>query len=173
MPWGPVQFVYDLSDTAGEDQQLPTELFNPFYTLGLISPNIWDFTAKACRKDGIQIIQIARPLKEAGQAIRLSLPEPSHLPKLPPMRYRIEVNQELDLATRYTTLIHELGHIYAGHLGAQSGDWWDDRSNLSSDIEEFEAESIALGDHAIDLGLHLFSFPWEFITPPVTMTKTF
>lgn len=142
-PWGPVQFVYDLSDTVGDNQIFPKEILQPFQTLGLVSPDMWHYTIQACRRDGIQVVQLSSSLKEAGRAIRLSSPEASQQSKMPDIQYRVEVNKELDLATRYTTLIHELGHIYAGHLGAQRKNWWSDRSSLPTSIEEFEAESIA------------------------------
>jgi len=142
-PWGPVQFVYDLSDTVGDDAKLPNDLFHPFKSRGLLSSDMYARTVEACRKDRIRVIDISCSLLQAGCARRLEQPEPSQIRNLPPIHYEIEVNTELDLATRYTTLIHEVGHIYAGHLGTSFGSWWKDRSKLDTEVEEFEAESIA------------------------------
>ena len=41
------------------------------------------------------------------------------------------------------TLAHELGHLYAGHIGTPNPNWWSDRRGLDLKVREFEAESIA------------------------------
>jgi hypothetical protein len=56
--------------------------------------------------------------------------------------YRLQLNSIFDQEGKYATLAHELGHLYAGHLGTPNKDWWPDRRNLTSQEEEFEAESI-------------------------------
>jgi len=43
---------------------------------------------------------------------------------------------------RYTTLVHELAHLYCGHLGTRNPKWWPDRRGLSLEAREFEAESV-------------------------------
>ena len=40
-------------------------------------------------------------------------------------------------------MVHELAHLYCGHLGSPNVDWWPDRRGLSDNVEEFEAETIA------------------------------
>lgn len=49
----------------------------------------------------------------------------------------------LSAETRYATLVHELAHLYCGHLGTPNGRWWPDRQNLSDTVCEFEAESVS------------------------------
>jgi len=44
---------------------------------------------------------------------------------------------------RYATLVHELGHLYCGHLGTPNDRWWPNRRGLSLKSREFEAESVA------------------------------
>lgn len=39
--------------------------------------------------------------------------------------------------------MHELAHIFCGHLGINIDSWWEDRSSLSEQIHEIEAESIS------------------------------
>ena len=48
-----------------------------------------------------------------------------------------------DDTSRYATLVHELGHLYCGHLGTPHDRWWPDRRGLTQQVEEFEAESVA------------------------------
>ena len=33
--------------------------------------------------------------------------------------------------SRYATIVHELGHLYCGHLGTPNAKWWPDRLGLS------------------------------------------
>lgn len=56
---------------------------------------------------------------------------------------RVRVNANHDLPTRFATLAHELGHIYCGHLGGELKGRWPDRSALSYEIRELEAEAVA------------------------------
>ena len=49
----------------------------------------------------------------------------------------------LSAEARYGTLVHELAHLYCGHLGTPNGRWWPDRQNLSHAVREFEAESVS------------------------------
>lgn len=85
--------------------------------------------------------------------------------------YRLVVNQNHSEEEKFATIAHELGHLYCGHLGrpyiaeqsarrprignrdAQNPSmpdtdtpdkrWWPNRSNLHTNVEEFEAESVA------------------------------
>ena len=64
--------------------------------------------------------------------------------------YLVYIKQfELELAAQrspeeqYATLVHELGHLYCGHLGTLNPTWWPDRLGLSGETEEFEAESVS------------------------------
>jgi hypothetical protein len=53
------------------------------------------------------------------------------------------LNGNLSAESRYGTLVHELAHLYCGHLGTPNGRWWPDCKNLSQVVEEFEAESVS------------------------------
>jgi antirestriction protein ArdC len=60
-----------------------------------------------------------------------------------PLRYALELNDDLSREARFVTLAHELGHLYCGHLGRPNSSWWPDRRGLARPICEFEAESVA------------------------------
>ena len=53
------------------------------------------------------------------------------------------INGTLSREAQYATIVHELAHLYCGHLGTPKVRWWPDRRGLSHEIEEFEAESVA------------------------------
>jgi hypothetical protein len=38
--------------------------------------------------------------------------------------------------------VHELAHLYCGHLGTPNEKWWPHRRGLTHEVQEFEAESI-------------------------------
>lgn len=57
--------------------------------------------------------------------------------------YLISVNESIPISARYTSIIHELGHLFCHHLICPPGtDWWKARA-LSHADKEFEAESVA------------------------------
>jgi hypothetical protein len=56
--------------------------------------------------------------------------------------YNMVVNRTHPKETRFATVLHELGHIYCGHLGTPNLKWWDDRRYLGRNEKEFEAESV-------------------------------
>ena len=60
-----------------------------------------------------------------------------------PVRYELLMGQELEPESRYATLVHELAHLYLGHLGTPNKKWWPDRQGLSTSAVEFEAETVS------------------------------
>lgn len=59
-----------------------------------------------------------------------------------PPRYEILLNSMHSDEAKYATLVHELAHLYCGHLGTPNNTWWPDRRGLAHDTREFEAESV-------------------------------
>jgi hypothetical protein len=57
-------------------------------------------------------------------------------------RYELLLNSNLSRESRYATLVHELGHLYCGHLGTLDAKWWPCGTGLPIEIREFEAESV-------------------------------
>lgn len=64
--------------------------------------------------------------------------------------YAISLNRRLTPVERFATLLHELGHLFCGHLGSFEADnpdadeyGWPDRSNLPRAAREIEAELVA------------------------------
>jgi hypothetical protein len=57
--------------------------------------------------------------------------------------FELLLNSSLSAESRYGTLVHELAHLYCGHLGTPNCRWWPNRQNLSHAVREFEAESVS------------------------------
>ena len=60
-----------------------------------------------------------------------------------PLWFELLLKSVLSAEARYGTLVHELAHLYCGHLGTPNARWWPDRQNLSHAVREFEAESVS------------------------------
>ena len=60
-----------------------------------------------------------------------------------PVWFELLLNSIHSAEARYGTLVHELAHLYCGHLGTPNGRWWPDRQILSPAVREFEAESVS------------------------------
>lgn len=58
-------------------------------------------------------------------------------------RYRIHINRNHKPPVQFTTLAHELGHLFLGHLGLVKKLIVPDRRNCAQDQREIEAESVA------------------------------
>jgi hypothetical protein len=101
-----------------------------------------DGIAVAERKAGSQSagqIAVAQQGRQLTVLIRRK-PQPEFA--MVPLRYEILLNSSHSKEAKYATLVHELGHLYCGHLGTPDDKWWPDRHRLSDEFQELEAESI-------------------------------
>lgn len=57
--------------------------------------------------------------------------------------YELLVNEGLEREARYARVVHELAHLYCGHLGTPDPRWWPDRRGLPQVAAEFDAESVS------------------------------
>jgi hypothetical protein len=152
-PMGPVMFVFDVSDTEPlpNAPRLPEEVERPFEVRrGSIGGELKQTIENAAR-DGIDIIERPAGSQSAGSIVASS--RGGHLrflvrvrPKTQytsiPRAYDLILNANLSAEARYATLVHELAHLYCGHLGTPSTKSWPDRRGLDRSAEEFEAESV-------------------------------
>jgi len=142
-PMGPVLLVYDLADTEGDP--IPDALRNPFAARGEISKKVWGNTFENTLKDKIAIVNEEMSSLTGGCAIRYETPRryQGSGGKELETEFAIKLNLDLPQNSRYGTLVHELGHIYSGHLGKRKDDWWPDRHSIDDSVVELEAESIS------------------------------
>jgi hypothetical protein len=152
-PRGPVMIVFDVSDTVpvqGEAIPLPPEVVAPFEISRL--PNveaIMSRTERNARRDGVRVTRVEAGSQRAGSIQRASGPalqvtvrrgSETEVVDIP-QRYVACINADHDLSVQYATLVHELAHLYCGHLGTPNHRWWPSRPKLDHATEEFEAEA--------------------------------
>jgi hypothetical protein len=153
-PKGPVLFVFDVSDTAPlpNSPPLPRQVEDPFQVRnGKIGGQL-ALTIDNAKRDGVRVSERADGSQRAG-SIQWA-PAGQHLeftiakkpvPKSTqvPLWFELLLNNVLSAEGRYGTLVHELAHLYCGHLGTPNARWWPERQNLSHAVREFEAESVS------------------------------
>jgi hypothetical protein len=140
-PMSPVLFVFDAEDTEGEP--LPATLTDPFATEGVLHTGVWEKTRSNLQRDRILLLEDEMDRSKAGWVMKALATDFLIVGGVKTMAsYRIQINKRLEVGGRYATLVHELGHLYAGHLGTPNPKWWADRRGLTAEQCEFEAESI-------------------------------
>ena len=133
-PMHPVMLVYDLDSTEGP--ALPQELQQFAKFEGEWDPERLSRTvANASTRDLIRIDTVKLSSTNAGFA--------TISPGQGGMKMRIGLHDELDEPSRYGVLLHELAHIYLGHLGGDKDGWWPSRGDLARRAMEVEAEAVA------------------------------
>ena len=152
-PMGPVMFVFDVSDTEPlpDAPPLPREVVAPFEVRsGTVGPKL-EQTIENAKRDGIRVsfrdagsqsaglIQVATNKVQLEVLVRLA---PKRESVEVPLRYEILLNARHSREARYATLVHELAHLYCGHVGTPNEKWWPNRSRLNKAVCEFEAESV-------------------------------
>lgn len=157
-PMGPVMFVFDVSETELTERatSLPPEVEDPFEVRqGYVGSSL-EMMIDNAKRDGIRTTkrkegsQSAGSLGRVAQEVHESQPFQNGIDKNRepvfidiPIKYDLVINRTLSREAQYATIVHELAHLYCGHLGTPKIQWWPDRRGLSHEIEEFEAESVA------------------------------
>jgi len=145
-PFGPVSFVFELSDTYGKDP-FPEELLNPFRVKGEIPEFKLKQLTENLKCDGISYSESDRGASSAGfiqvgdstNEMKMVMANKELWLKV---LFDMVVNRSHPKETRFATILHELGHMYCGHLGTPDSKWWEDRRGLRLNEREFEAESV-------------------------------
>ena len=157
-PMGPVMFVFDVCDTDPTEysRPLPPDVENPFSIRRGCFGNQLEQVMENAIRDGLRVT-FAKSGSQSAGSIRLN-PEAGArsqnftsgydknrqpIVEPVPIRYDLVVSDSLAPEGRYATIVHELAHLYCGHLGSPNGKWWPNRQGLSRKLAEFEAESVA------------------------------
>jgi len=140
-----VLFVYDVADTEGEP--LPKILADSSGIKASISRTIWGNTVNNCARDLIRVYE-SREAASAIESVKtLKKAEPVQVSEdeIYAARYAIRMDKNHSITQNYASLVHELAHLYSGHLGSDKTAWWTNRQNdVSSQVQkEIEAESIS------------------------------
>jgi len=157
-PKGPVMFVFDVADTepGPEAPPLPPEVEKPFEVRGGKVGNQLERTIENAKRDGVRILLKKEGSQSAGSISKQdekSLVSPLMFETAKnkdgapiytgiPVRYNLILNSAFSSEAIYATMVHELTHLYGGHLGTPSKKWWPDRRGLDEAVKEFEAESV-------------------------------
>jgi len=152
-PMGPVLFVFDVTDTEPLPgaPALPAWVERPFEVRhGKIGDEL-ERTVENAKRDGVNISERAHGSQRAGSVqatgsggyldVTVVTGAQAVIQRVQ-RRYELLLNTNLSREARYATLVHELGHLYCGHLGTPEPKWWPDRRGLPLEIREFEAESV-------------------------------
>ena len=153
-PMGPILFVFDATDTAPlpNARPFPIRVKDPFQVRsGKIGGQL-ALTIENAKRDGVRVSERADGSQRAGsiqwaaagQHLEFTIAK-KPMPKSMqiPVWFELLLNSIHSAEARYGTLVHELAHLYCGHLGTPNDRWWPDRQNLSSAVREFEAESVS------------------------------
>jgi hypothetical protein len=139
---GPVMFVFDVSDTEPEKDAppLPPEVEHPFEVCGGHVGGELEMTIENAKRDGVSVAEHKEGSQCAGgiefvksdqQLSVLIKQRPQKEYVLVPIRYKLILNSNHSVETKYATLVHELAHLYCGHLGTPNEKWWQDRGAVS------------------------------------------
>lgn len=153
-PFGPVNFVFDIGDTVATENALdiPEAAINPFQPSGYLPDSVWRTLSDNLPALGILQVQDYFGSQAGGSILRMSgkyyLRKRNQAVKI---LYAIKLKRNAGLLANFCTLLHELGHLYCGHLNSGAYDKrFPDRAELEKRepvekkiIKEFEAESVA------------------------------
>ncbi|WP_197454283.1 ImmA/IrrE family metallo-endopeptidase [Stieleria varia] len=135
-PFAPVVTVYDVLDTEGK--KLPEDAAM-FPAKGDINEKQMSGFKLLVEKKTASVEYVDKGDSDAG---RIERSIKSVKGKLLPT-YRVKINQNHSPPVQFTTLAHELGHLFLGHLGPDKELSVPERRELTHSQKELEAESVA------------------------------
>lgn len=174
-PFGPIRYVYEIADTLPPIDRVA--IGDPFAIEGELKPGVIARLTAELRKQKHFWVDVelrrfgqGRAGSVAGQGLLFPEGERQVVPSQDTIgsfaqnnvqttgktsargvpSYRVLVNDRLTEPQQFVTLIHELGHMFCGHLGACHGgrskreeSGWPDRRALGHNEREIEAEAVA------------------------------
>lgn len=135
-PFGPVALVYDVMETEGKD--LPQDVASFFAQGSIDGKKIATFLPQMAKKN-ITCCWLDAGDQKAGSIRVLQRGTKDKEPTL----YQMNINRNHEAPVQFTTLAHELGHLFLGHLGPDQGLNIPKRAAMKHTQIELEAESVA------------------------------
>ncbi len=135
-PFGPVALVWDVADTEG--RELPRDVWS-FYAHGPVDKGRIASFEEPLRKKNIEWFWVDAGDGSAGsvRVLRRATNENEAT------SYRMCVNLNHQPPVQFTTVAHELGHLFLGHLGYDQKLNIPERRSADHCRNELEAESVA------------------------------
>lgn len=143
-PMAPIRFVFDIQDTEGEP--VPSRLLESGTGRNQWSARVYTQTCLNSAAQGIAVYETGLDPHAEDSAGRITPAlrkqyQAFDLPK--DTSYLILMEKTKPLEDKYGSLVHELGHIFCGHLGIDRHAWWPEREDLDVTGEEIEADCVA------------------------------
>lgn len=162
VPFGPVDYVYDVSDTYAEgnpynpslfeetDEEFLASVIEPYKTEGYEPKSEMVKLEESMKFHGI----IIDPNFKVGNSFagQIEVLNKDYHPKMQycykdieitiTANYLLSVRDKAKCGESFATTVHELGHLFCHHLMAIPPKAWDIRS-LDHTAEEFEAEAVS------------------------------
>lgn len=142
-PFGPVSFVFDISDIEGDP--FPEQFTDPFHVQGSVSEAELKRLIHNLQYNGIAYEErvfdsyFAGYLETYDKAISIQYRDKEMVIAQP---FRMVVNRDFDATTKVATIYHELAHLFCGHLPNKRLKQIPERYMFSYNVKEFEAESV-------------------------------
>ena len=143
-PMAPILFVFDILDTEGP--AVPSTLLQPRKTQPQLLNKIYTNTRHNCAVHGIAVHETAMGNGTTGAASRITpalRKQYQDLELQNDTSYLILIDRTQSIEDRYSSLAHELGHIFCSHLGIDRHAWWPEREDLNINSEEIESDATA------------------------------
>jgi len=142
-PFGPVAFVYELEDTEG--RSVPNGILDPFtQSNNVVSEMALSQLITNLQKEGIRLEQQNYGTNLGGFITSNVDEKILQISNKESVRtiFAIVLNGNHTTTSKYTTILHELGHLFCGHLYQTKAKWLPQRYNLTYEQVEFEAETV-------------------------------
>lgn len=155
IPFGPVDFIYDIKDIEGIDKHpvrgcfpnLPTEeLCRRLFPSSIIPPDIDNMLKELilnCSRQGLDFRETPLPIGLAGRVslrqARMNRDEIKATGR-PLYNYEMEVNSTHPVEIRFAAMVHELAHVFCEHLNEFDVAQF---QRKTKEDREFEAEAAA------------------------------
>ena len=143
-PMAPIRFVFDIRDTEGPS--IPPDFLKSVESAHQLSGKVYMNTQLNCSHHGIAVCEktLSHDAKDRTDRITPALRRQyKNLNIEKDTSYLVHLNMSQSLEEKYSSLAHELGHIFCGHLGIDRYAWWPERENLNISGEEIEAGCVA------------------------------
>ena len=143
-PMAPIRFVFDIRGTEGPP--VPAKLLKPVEVGDRLSGKVYSNTKQNCTLHGIAVCETTLSHDAEGTTDRITpalRKQYKDLNILKDTSYLIHLNMRHSLEEKYSSFVHELGHIFCGHLGIDRYAWWPEREDLNISTEEIEAACVA------------------------------